>query len=252
MDARWACIALLLLLAVVFTAACAMGASETAPALADDGGAVQQATAASLPDDPDGSMLDQGDANTIVSPDIQDTTLSPVPDDDMPGEVPGGAGEDAVLPGEIGEEEADVTWQIYHSATFMFVVAYPSVYVIVDAPDGAELMPQPVAQVHFQDRVLAEGDTAQFEPPQFAVDVFDNSAQVPLLEWLEQHELVGSETGWEHEAYMVGGVEGVRVCTRLMIAPNCFVYVANGGYVYRLTPLGTYGDEMVTRFRFGP
>jgi len=170
----------------------------------------------------------------------------------VPGRVPGGEAladaqtlpeDDQVLPGE----DEPVNWQVHRNDEFGFEVQYPSAYVIVEAVEPSEsLVPQPLAEVLFQDRELAQGDAADLEPAQFSVRVFDNSLQLPIEKWLEIHFLIGGEEGWEITPYF----SGVQMCSQFLIAPGCFIYLPKGDYVYELTPLGIYSDKMLASFRF--
>lgn len=252
MHTRFYTLAIVLLLTGVLTTACTSGVPETAPVTLAGGAQPEQEqtpTESSLPSgDPNRPVTNEGTPEDVVVPDTQDTTVSPVPEG---GEmVPGSAPEATMIPGTASEEETPVTWQSYRNEEFQFKLQYPSVYTLVDPLDTADWDPAPLAQVLFQDQNLAQGETAAFEVPQFAVRVFDNSSQTPLRDWLERNNLVNREGGQEIEPFTVGGVEGLRVCEMTLIAPNCFIYVSHAMYVYQLTPLGEYSDPMIASFKF--
>jgi hypothetical protein len=172
------------------------------------------------------------------------------------GVVPGGG--EGVIPGgpEPGEpEEVPVSqWKVYRNETYGYEIRHPSNYVILPeyillkATEGQK--PQPLHQVWFQDKKLAESETAAMEPPKFAITVFDNKAKRPIMQWLKEQGLL--EGFQEVKAYTLAGVEGVRVRSMLLIGPNEFVYLAKGNYIYELTPFGRLAEEMLTTFKFIP
>jgi hypothetical protein len=47
---------------------------------------------------------------------------------------------------------------------------------------------------------------------------------------------------------MRGDLSGIRVYFKQLIAPNEFYYFSEHDYVYKLTPLGQYGQEMLQSF----
>jgi hypothetical protein len=139
-------------------------------------------------------------------------------------------------------------WQVYVDDTYGYEIRYPPNYVIVEKEQ--QLEPKPVSQVLFQDQGLAHSDTAALQPPQFSVAVFDNRAQIPLEQWLQSNGLLGGAQRLQMEPYRLAGVQGVRVISPLMIAPNEFYYVAKGNYIYKLTPMGKYSEQMLATFTF--
>ncbi|MBC7224433.1 MAG: hypothetical protein H5T59_09215, partial [Anaerolineae bacterium] len=157
--------------------------------------------------------------------------------------------------GDVGreaqvEEARQVDWLVYRNEEFGFQIRYPSVYILAPAPapeEGQE--PQPLAEFLFQDRELAASETAAMEPPQFAIRVFANEEGLPVERWLQQSEALGEE-GFQVEPFSLGGVEGVQVTSQFLIAPGQHVYVAKGKYVFQLTPLGPYSNQMLASFAF--
>jgi hypothetical protein len=87
------------------------------------------------------------------------------------------------------------------------------------------------------------------EPPQFAIRVFANDEGLSVDQWLRQSEVLGGEE-FQVEAYSLGGVEGVRLTSRLLLAPGQHIYVAKGRYIFQLTPLGEYSNQMLASFAF--
>lgn len=176
-----------------------------------------------------------------------------VPSGEAGAGVPGKAGSGAA-PGEGSQvrEKREVQWLVYRNEEFGFQVRYPSVYVLLPPSqttmEGSE-EPRPVAEFLFQDQDLARGDTAAMEPPQFAIRIFANDAGLSVDQWLRQNEVLGTEE-FQVEAYSLGGVEGVRLTSRLLMAPGRHIYVAKGRYVFQLTPLGEYSNQMLASFAF--
>ncbi len=178
-----------------------------------------------------------------------------VPSGEAGAGAPGKAGSSAGS-GSGGESQAqekrDVQWLVYRNEEFGFQVRYPSAYVLMPPSpatmEGGE-MPRHVAEFLFQDQDLARGDTAAMEPPQFAIRIFANEEGLPLEQWLRQSEVLGTEE-FQVEAYSLGGVEGVRVTSRLLLAPGQHIYVAKGPYIFQLTPLGEYSNQMLASFAF--
>ena len=52
------------------------------------------------------------------------------------------------------------------------------------------------------------------------------------------------------EPVEVGGVKGVRLTDRALLAPNVFCYFARGPFIYRFTPLGIHSDKMLSTVKF--
>jgi hypothetical protein len=143
-------------------------------------------------------------------------------------------------------------WKVYRNDTYGYKISYPPSYVIL--PDSIALQgagdqdPQPLHQVWFQDKQLAEGETAAMEPPKFAIEVFDNKANRPTKQWLGEEGLL--EGFQEVEAYTLAGVEGVRVRSMLLMAPNEHIYLPRGNQIFKLTPLGRLAEKMLATFNF--
>ena len=141
---------------------------------------------------------------------------------------------------------APTAWLTYTNQTYHFSIAYPNTYVLLDqasAQDQAQV--KRVFQVRFQDQRIAASPIAHMEPPQFQIEVFDNTATLALGRWVEDHRMNG-----ERADVKIGGQPGLRVTLMTMMAPNQFYYVAQGPYVYRLTPLGPFSEQMLASFSF--
>jgi hypothetical protein len=139
-------------------------------------------------------------------------------------------------------------WSRYTDQQFGFSIAYPNTYVISNAAATSVAAPNLVHQIWFQDKAIASGATAALEPPAFAVDVFANDDALALAQWLDANDPYGDAT---RTAVTVGNTPGYKVALTSYIAPGQFYYVAAGKAVYRLTPLGQYGEEMLKSFRVG-
>ena len=98
-------------------------------------------------------------------------------------------------------------------------------------------------QVRFLDEQLAGSDTAELEIPRFSIAIYSQGDQA-LEAFLDANQVRG-----ERESYTQGNLSGLRVTLSQMIAPNEFYYFTEYGYVYRLTPLGTYSQEMLESFQ---
>ena len=137
-----------------------------------------------------------------------------------------------------------VNWLTYQDQTFRFSINYPEKLVILPENDpSAATQPEVIHQVRFLDQQLARGDTADLEIPDFTIEIYDLGNQT-----LEAFLEVNLEQG-ELERYKLGDLSGFRVYLNQMIAPNEFYYFADHGFVYKLTPLGMYGQEMLDSFQ---
>lgn len=180
----------------------------------------------------------------------------------MPGAPPSQPPADSGAPGMVGGAPGTISiggqpaspapdnaptptqWLTYTDQVFGFSISYPDTYVILDKPSSPETPPAGmVHQVRFQDKHLASGATADLEPPQFRIEVFDNAAGASLDQWLSDHQVTGTRT-----PAPIGKQQGVQVSLNTMMAPNQFYYLAHGSYIYRLTPLGQYGIQMLGSF----
>lgn len=170
--------------------------------------------------------------------------------------APGVSGAEGVVPGgpqpAKREEVAVSEWKVYRNDTYGYKIHYPPSYVIL--PDyillkaAGEQDPPPLHRVWFQDEQLAEGETAAMEPPKFAIEVFANKANRPTKQWLGEQGLL--EGFQEVEAYTLAGVEGVRVRSMLLMAPNEHIYLPQGNHIFKLTPLGRVAEKMLATFNF--
>jgi hypothetical protein len=142
------------------------------------------------------------------------------------------------------EESMTITWLTYNDQAFSFSIEYPSIYTILpETVNSVDDAPANIHQVRFQDIQLATGETAEFELANFTIDVFEPGDQ-SLEAFIAQKEPDGNI-----EAYQVNILNGFRVYYNLLIAPNEFYFFSANGYVYKLTPLGPYSQEMLHSFQ---
>ena len=120
--------------------------------------------------------------------------------------------------------------------------------ILAEATLPTPTRPPAVQRVRFQDRQIAAGQFAELQPAMFSIDVFERRPAVALGDWLRSDDVLlagASVTPVQIE----GAQEALRVALRQQLAPNEFVYVSTARYVYRLTPLGQHGEEMLASFR---
>ncbi len=247
----------LIVLGLLFLAtACASGnlvapdEGLSAPASEEDGDQIQLQYEGKGPieitPDPDGkenttaSSADQGGGN--ISPSGGDTQSKTI------GE---GSGQiDSFAPSELIADEGEiepVDWLTYQDQAFLFSIDYPDTYTILPEDLGSEDKdPVLIHRVRFQDIALATGDTASLEIPKFNIEIFKLGDQT-LESFLDKYA-----PGAEREVYKQGDLTGWRVYFNRLSAPNEFYYFSSRGYVYKLTPLGKYSDEMLHSFQIKP
>lgn len=152
----------------------------------------------------------------------------------------------SVAPGGLTlEQEASqpVSWLNYRDQAYSFSIDYPDTYTILPETESLNNAdPELIHRVRFLDAQLAAGDTAEYEPPNFTIEIYALGNQ--SLEELIDNDKSGSE----REVYTLGDLTGFRVKFKRLIAPNEFYYFSEHGYVYKLTPLGLYSEEMLHSF----
>ena len=144
-----------------------------------------------------------------------------------------------------GEEKGPVNWLTYQDKSYGFSISYPDTYVILDEIDLLkDIDPVLVHRVRFQDKTLASGDTAKFELPQFSIEVYEK----PAIDTLQA--FIGAKiSGWTVESFKLGDLQGYRVISNRLMAPNEFYFFEGSQYIYKLTPLGQYSQEMLQSFK---
>jgi hypothetical protein len=136
-------------------------------------------------------------------------------------------------------------WRIYRNEQYSLELRYPSGLL----PHNG-LQPPPLFRVWFKPASLVNSPIADREPPQFAVDVYDNASQQPLDTWLTGSGVARNLARPNEEVVRVGGIAGIRLTDQTLLAPNTYYFVARGPFVYRLTPLGGLSGEMLETVRF--
>ena len=154
---------------------------------------------------------------------------------------------DSVAPGGLTlEQDANqpASWLTYRDQAYSFSIDYPDTYTILpetEPVNNADL--EVIHRVRFLDAQLAAGDTAEYEPPNFTIEIYTLGNQA-LEEFIDNDKSSGGR-----EVYTRGDLTGFRVYFKQLIAPNEFYYFSEHGYVYKLTPLGLYAEEMLHSFQ---
>jgi hypothetical protein len=154
---------------------------------------------------------------------------------------------DSVAPSGLTLEQdasQSVSWLTYRDQAYSFSIDYPDTYTILPETEPLNNAdPELIQRVRFLDAQLAAGDTAELEPPNFTIGIYALGDQT-LEAFINNDEDRG-----EREAYTLGNLSGFRVHFKQLIAPNEFFYFSEHGYVYKLTPLGLYSQEMLHSFQ---
>jgi hypothetical protein len=189
---------------------------------------------ANLPID---SSADQDGGN--ISSTGERSTQEPISGE--PGQI------NSVAPGGLTLEQdagQPVNWLTYRDQAYSFSIGYPDTYIILPKTEpSTNFDPELIHRVRFQDAQLAAGDTAEYEPPKFSIEIYTLGDQT-----LEDF-ISSVVSGGEREVYPLGNMTGFRVHFKQLIAPNEFYYFSEHGYVYKLTPLGLYVQEMLHTFQ---
>lgn len=182
-------------------------------------------------EDSSGNISKSGETAPSVSSGDQSGSL----DSGAPGS--GSAGK----PGEV------VAWNTFTENTYKFSIAYPQHFLILPEIDLLTNIDQDLLfRVRFQDKELVESDTADLEIPQFSIEVYEATTDT-LEAFLKQRTPDAS-----YEEFRLGDLVGYKVVLARLIAPNEFYFFLAHGYVYKLTPLGEYGLEMLQTFKVHP
>lgn len=170
--------------------------------------------------------------------------------------------QEQTLPSSGEAEEAETAkadastarWLVYQNKTHDFSIKYPRDFVILrERADDAHAPRRPklLARVRFQDRKVLSYETAELEPPQLSVEVFENKDSLGLRDWLNEVDWAAPGDTVE-PLRLEGAREAVRVTSPRLMAPNEFYIYRAGPRVFRLTPLGRRGAVMVSTFRLAP
>jgi hypothetical protein len=138
----------------------------------------------------------------------------------------------------------------YRNDTYAFEVRYPASVVVV-APRGRP-EPPPRSRVWFQDRKVATSELAAYQPPLLEVAVYDRPSGASLDSWIDGSGVFRDPGRFAREPARVGTLDAVRLTDTLQLAPNVFYLLARGPFVYRLTPLGELGEQLLRTFRLLP
>lgn len=240
-------ISIVLVAMLVLTTACA---PETAERLLGEAGASGQQGDQSrqllsegkgpieiTPENPSGDVVGSDEAGGAVSSSGEQA----------PGSAVGsqaGSLESSAPSGSVEPVSKPVNWLVYRDDTYKFSISYPDVYVILPEIELLrDIDPDLAHRVRFQDADLAKGDTADLEPAQFTVEIFKSTTS--SLESFLDTKMPGAR----REPYKIGDLQGYRVSTNLLMAPNEFYFFPGNGYVYKLTPMGAYSQEMLESFK---
>lgn len=185
----------------------------------------------------------------VISSRGETRILATVAPNFTPQSVEGGAAPGAPPEAEETPIPTPSQWLTYTDADYHFSIQYPDTAVILPDTTARDLQPPALREVRFLEKHLAAGDIPEYEPPLFSIAIFRNEERLALRDWLSKHRLLPGPS--ETESYFVPGAdEGVRVRLRILLAPNEFYYLARGGYIYRLTPLGSLSERMLESFTF--
>jgi hypothetical protein len=149
-------------------------------------------------------------------------------------------------PGSPSQPSDISTWLTYANPQYGVSVQYPRDYKVSALND--QIQPAALSRVGFQLASLTR--PTGMEPPEFAIDVFANTAGAALDSWLASSGATAQFRRPAQDAITIGGVDGIRIIEQTLVAPNTFYYVARGPYVYRFTPLGRHSEEMLKTVRF--
>ena len=139
-----------------------------------------------------------------------------------------------------------VNWLTYLDTKFGFSISYPGTYTIL--PENGlphDGMPGLVYRVRFLDGNLAKSETANLQPPDFSIALFENPAANPLKDWVLSNAPKGSS-----EEITLDDSACLRVTTLTLMAPNQFYFCARDHYIYQFIALGKYADKMLQSFKF--
>lgn len=252
MKIKWVAWAMLLIVAL-FIAGCsaagALGGSEA------KGAAPQGETVAES----------QEGAQTMVGEVGLGGDLTPPPDEFVEGHVvdstgeeysgpqssaPSGGGATGAFPGQADtEEESFIVASTYTDPEFGFSVGIPANIVVMEG--DAQVLPVPLAQVYFLDQTIANSEFATMQPPELAIRIYANAQGKSVERWLSDEGVLARFGGQSAtiEPFTIGGLQGVRVTSMLMLAPNSAIFVSGEGVIYELQPLGYIGEQMMITFQ---
>ena len=133
-------------------------------------------------------------------------------------------------------------WKTLRDASLGFAISYPATLTFHEQP-GPQA--DTLRSLRFLDSALANQPGGDF--PQFSIDVFSNPGKLSLDQWLDANANDGAR-----QAMTIDNQQGYQVTLPIEIAPNQFYYVISGERVYKLTPLGEHGQQMLQSFTLQP
>lgn len=137
-------------------------------------------------------------------------------------------------------------WSFYTEDTFHFSISYPSNYAAQQLAASAAGNVSPVHAVSFRDKSVASSGTGVADLPAFSVEVFANGSGLSLDRWIDANDARPNST---RTPVTLGNAPAVKVELSTYIAPGQFYYVAQGKYVYRITPVGPFADQLLQSFK---
>ena len=144
---------------------------------------------------------------------------------------------------------AAVATKTYRSEHFRFSFDYPASWSVREGParDSSQLLTLKLLSP--DENVDVSRD---YSPGSFALEVFANTGQLKLRDWLDEHGWPFKEGSRSVTASSVGGLPALEIATGKMYAPNRFIYVAAHGVVIRMAPIAAQSPAILRSFRFEP
>ena len=148
--------------------------------------------------------------------------------------------------GEV--EEAD-GWWLYRNQQFRLELRVPQDLEPAERLGGGGAG-EPALRVRFMPRGGALGPLSGREPAPFQLDVFANPDELSAEAWLDR-------AGWPFAGSIrqlaeveTGAGTALEVSSSTQQAPGRFLYLVNGPWLVRLTPLGGASEGMIASLRF--
>lgn len=138
-------------------------------------------------------------------------------------------------------------WRTYLLDEYRLELRHPPDFVVMPSGDRPAFVTR--FRVWFQPSTIANSPVGGLSPPPLALDIFDNPRGEALDAWLGRPGAV-PQARFGRQPVTVGGVAAIRVTGSLQLAPNVFYYVARGPYIYRFTPLGLVGEQILATVSF--
>ena len=143
-----------------------------------------------------------------------------------------------------------LTLKTYVDETYGFSISYPDFYVVQLGPmAGSRPTVAPKSVIRFQDKKIAEGDLADFEPPLFMIEVFSYKGDITLKDWIIKNQFAPQGATFEN-VEKASSKESIQVTLPTLMAPNSSIYYAVGQYVFRITFLSPYSEQMLATLTF--